>query len=81
MTEPRDTDGRPGARPAGGQALDRGRPALDLAAVLAAMQDQIDDLTAAVEAQQRTIDELTRGQRTRRTPDAGYGPRNGTGRR
>jgi len=32
-------------------------------AILAAMQDQIDDLTAAVEAQQRTIDELVRAQR------------------
>ena len=36
---------------------------IDVAAILAAMQDQIDDLTAAVEAQQRTIDELVRAQR------------------
>jgi hypothetical protein len=42
--------------PAGGSPV-------DVVAILAAMQDQIDDLTAAVEAQQRTIDELVRGQR------------------
>ena len=36
---------------------------IDVVAILAAMQDQIDDLTAAVEAQQRTIDELVRAQR------------------
>jgi hypothetical protein len=36
---------------------------IDAVAILAAMQDQIDDLTAAVEAQQRTIDELVRAQR------------------
>ena len=34
-----------------------GGPVVDLGAVLAALQDQIDDLTAAVEAQQRTLDE------------------------
>jgi hypothetical protein len=32
---------------------------LDLTAVLAAMQDQIDDLTATVEAHQKRLDELT----------------------
>ena len=37
-------------------------PAVDVIAVLAAMQDQIDDLTAAVEAQQHTIEELVRAQ-------------------
>ncbi len=37
-----------------------GDPTVDLGAVLAAMQDQIDDLTAAVEAQQRTLDEHLR---------------------
>jgi hypothetical protein len=31
----------------------------DLMAILAAMQDQIDDLTAVVEAHQRRLDELT----------------------
>jgi hypothetical protein len=31
----------------------------DVLAILAAMQDQLDDLTAAVEAQQATIDRLT----------------------
>ena len=36
---------------------------IDVVAILAAMQDQIDDLTAAVEAQQRTIDELVRAKR------------------
>ena len=40
-----------------------GQPVVDLGAVLAAMQDQIDDLTATVEAQQRTIDELVRARR------------------
>lgn len=32
--------------------------AVDVAAVLAAQQDQIDDLTAAAAAQQRLLDEL-----------------------
>jgi hypothetical protein len=40
-----------------------GDPVLDIGAVLAAMQDQLDDLAATVEAQQRTIDELVRAQR------------------
>jgi hypothetical protein len=34
----------------------------DLMAILAAMQDQIDDLTAVVEAHQRRLDELAAGQ-------------------
>ena len=38
-------------------------PPVDVGAVLAAMQDQIDDLAATVEAQQRTIDELVRSRR------------------
>lgn len=43
-----------------------GRPVLDQAAVLAAMQEQIDDLTAAVAAQQATIDQLVAAQRSPR---------------
>lgn len=39
--------------------------AVDVGAVLYAMQDQLDDLTATVEAQQRTIDELVRGRSAR----------------
>ena len=35
------------------------RPGVDVMAVLAAMQDQLDDLTATVAAQQTTIDRLT----------------------
>lgn len=31
---------------------------VDFTAILAAMQDQIDDLTSVVEAQQRRLDEL-----------------------
>lgn len=34
-------------------------PAVDVVAVLAGMQDQLDDLTATVAAQQTTIDRLT----------------------
>lgn len=40
-----------------------GRPVIDQAAVLAAMQEQIDDLAAAVAAQQATIDQLVAAQR------------------
>ena len=32
---------------------------IDVVAILAAMQDQIDDLTATVEAHQRRLDELS----------------------
>lgn len=41
-----------------------GTPAtpVDLVAILAATQDQIDDLTAVVEAHQRRLDELAGGQ-------------------
>ncbi len=42
----------------------QGRPVLDQGAVLAAMQEQIDDLAAAVAAQQATIDELAAAQRS-----------------
>lgn len=54
------------------------QPVVDVGAVLAAMQDQLDDLTATVEAQQRTIDELVRAQRGGKPPAA---PPDGPGRR
>ena len=60
MTGPRSDRGLAGREPA------HGTPVVDVGAILAAMQDQIDDLTAAVEAQQRTIDELVRTQRATR---------------
>lgn len=63
MSTPHD-DRRPAAEP------HPAVPAVDLGAVLAAMQDQIDDLTATIEAQQQTIeaqqqtiDDLVRAQR------------------
>jgi hypothetical protein len=56
----RDVNGVPVAN--GGPAPPSASP-VDVVAILAAMQDQIDDLTAAVEAQQRTIDELVRAKR------------------
>ena len=40
-------------------------PVLDIAAVLASLQDQIDQLTATVEAQQDAIEHLQRQLRTR----------------
>jgi hypothetical protein len=43
------------------------RPQLDYDAVLAGLQQQIDDLTAAVEAHQRTIDQLPAGGPGHRT--------------
>ncbi len=49
-------------------------PPVGVLAVLAAMQDQLDDLTATVEAQQRTIDELLRARRAQTGPPA---PRRG----
>jgi hypothetical protein len=54
-----------------------GSAPVDVIAILAAMQDQIDDLTAAVEAQQRTIDELVRARRAAGPgrPSGGPGPR------
>lgn len=38
---------------------------VDVTAVLAAMQDQIDDLTTVIEAQQRRLDQLERQLRER----------------
>ena len=40
-------------------------PPVDVLAILAALQDQLDDLTAAVRAQQDAIDALTRAIRSR----------------
>lgn len=58
-------------------------PSVDLAAVVAAQQDQIEDLTATVERQQQILDELLRADRTGRGP--GWprpgGGSSGTGRR
>ncbi len=61
-----------------------GGPTVDLGAVLAALQDQIDDLTAAVEAQQRTLDEHvgaphTHAPNTHAPPMRPAGPGNGAG--
>jgi hypothetical protein len=42
-----------------------GEPPVDVLAILAALQDQLDDLTAAVRAQQDAIDALTRAVRSR----------------
>jgi hypothetical protein len=65
-----DVHGPAGLTPGGG-------PPVDVLAILAAMQDQIDDLTAAVEAQQRTIDELVRARRASGPgrPSGGPSPR------
>lgn len=52
-----------GPGPDGESAAVASGGAVDVVAVLAAIQDQLDDLTAAVAAQQRTIDELVRAQR------------------
>ena len=52
---------------------------VDVMAVLAALQDQLDDLTATVEAQQHMIDELLRAHRTAGTPGR-PAPRDGSGR-
>ena len=48
------------------------RPAVpvDFAAVLAAMQDQLDDLAAVVEAQQRRLELLEQGRRPEQTRKA-----------
>lgn len=40
-------------------------PPSDFQVIVAAMQEQLDDLAAAVTAQQVTIDELVRAQRQR----------------
>ena len=61
-TEPNET-GTAETGPSG-----RKLPSVDLAAVVAAQQDQIDDLTATVERQQQAIDELLRAARTGRGP-------------
>jgi hypothetical protein len=42
-----------------------GQPPVDVLAILASTQDQLDDLTAAVRAQQDTIDTLARAARSR----------------
>jgi hypothetical protein len=47
----RTTAPKPGQHP-------RGVPALDVAALLAALQDQLDDLHSVVTAQQRTLEQL-----------------------
>ena len=42
-----------------------GQRPVDVLAILAALQDQLDDLTAAVRAQQDAIDALARAVRSR----------------
>ncbi len=71
----------PSSRP-----LPTSRPTVDLAAIVAAQQDQIDDLTAIVERQQQFLDELLRAQSTQHAGRTTGRPRptdgsNGTGRR
>ncbi len=56
-----------------------GDPTVDVGAVLAAMQDQLDDLTAAVEAQQRTLDEHLHAPHAPAPPMRPAGPGNGAG--
>lgn len=67
-----------GAGPTGRRA--EAVPVLDAWAVLAGMQDQLDELTATVVAQQATIDELLRRQQARATVGPDQAPRS-TGRR
>ncbi len=67
-----------GAGPAGLGA--EAVPVVDAWAVLAGMQDQLDDLTATVVAQQATIDELLRRQQAGGTVGPDEPPRS-TGRR
>ncbi len=62
--------------PAGGPT---GGPVVDLGAVLAALQDQIDDLTATVEAQQRTLDEHVGAPHPHAPPMRPTGPGDGAG--
>jgi len=57
------TETGPSSRP-----LPTPQPRVDLAAIVAAQQDQIDDLTATVERQQQILDELLRAQRAARAP-------------
>ena len=47
------------------QPVPPGQPPVDVLAILAAVQDQLDDLTATVRAQQDAIDALTRAVRSR----------------
>lgn len=54
--------------------MDEPVPVVDLAAVVAAQQDQIDDLTAAVERLQQAVDDLLRLR-----GDAGPGGQRGAG--
>jgi hypothetical protein len=51
-----------------GEVPDRAVPVVDVGAVLADLQEQIDDLTATVHAQQRTIDELLKARQTTARP-------------
>jgi len=72
------TETGPSSRP-----LPTPQPTVDLAAIVAAQQDQIDDLVAIVERQQQLLDELLRAQRA--TPTVGRARptdgSNGAGRR
>jgi len=56
-----------------GDVPDRAVPVVDVGAVLADLQQQIDDLTATVHAQQRTIDELLKARQTTGRPAAPRG--------
>ena len=47
------------------QSVFTGRPPVDVLAILAAVQDQLDDLTATVRAQQDALDALTSAVRPR----------------
>ena len=47
------------------QSVPTGQPPVDILAILASIQDQLDDLTATVRAQQEAIDALTRAVRPR----------------
>jgi len=69
------TETGPSSRP-----LPTPQPTVDLAAIVAAQQDQIDDLTATVERQQQILDELLRAGRSpgRARPTGGS---DGAGRR
>jgi hypothetical protein len=52
---------------------ERAVPVVDVGAVLADLQEQIDDLTATAQAQQRTIDELLKARQTTARPAAPRG--------
>lgn len=70
----------PTGEPTGGVAPGARQP-IDVLAVLAAMQDQLDDLAATVEAQQRTIDAMARSARPTGAAAARSPGRSGNGRR